>query len=359
MFLSMTIFQEWAHDPAASAALVIAIVAGTWTLAQFRPVARERRRETYGAMDAHYGELRELRGLVVPTFPPLLAAGQEALLEASHEGQYAVNDNTAMHSARIASLVRDWKKWGVSFTSAYDILSSEAKFRCLLWSVILIRNWRADGSLWLNGREYKLEILSRAEHLVHDLNAFLFHYEAGNYPAKQTLGLLHRSFASVAKAMEPIVWERSTEARWGRRVLRIGIAAQGYNDVTPIHAVSDLKWNLEDGSSQLIHPRRKDLVFGKNIYRRDIPGSPKYLGDQRLWIRSLYWACVGKVSPTPRLSVWSYGGWRMHRHRRNENRLAGLIDFAIIRGITPLDFSWEISTLINQQIRAAKGSGFE
>ena len=79
----MNLYHQWLKDPAASSAIAIAIVAGVWTLAQFRPVARERRRETYDAMTTHYAELRNARDAAVPHFPPLLAMAQERLARAA------------------------------------------------------------------------------------------------------------------------------------------------------------------------------------------------------------------------------------------------------------------------------------
>ena len=302
-------------------------------------------------MDTHYGELRELRSQVVPDFPPLLAIGQRILTEISLEGSRNPDPQISERAAMLNSEIAAWSEWGQSFTSAHDILASESKFRVFLWSICTIRDWRASGYLELDGVRYERDVLIAAERLVHDLNAFLFHYEAGNYPARQTLGLLHRSLAGVSKSTEVLVWERSLVARWGRRVLRIGLAAQGYNDVTPIHMISDLFWTVRDGTSYLIHPRRKTLLLGTAVFQTSIPDTPKILPRLRLWLRTVYWATVGRFSPTPRFSIFSFGGWRLHLHRKDENRLAGLFQFAGDSGVTAFDFSWGLTSLIVDQQR--------
>ena len=73
----MSLLDSWLSDPQASAAIVIGLVAGTWPLAQFRPLARERRRETYDAMTTHYVDLRPSRDAGIPAFPPLMAFAQQ------------------------------------------------------------------------------------------------------------------------------------------------------------------------------------------------------------------------------------------------------------------------------------------
>ena len=53
----------------------------------------------------------------------------------------------------------------------------------MLWTLESIERWRQDGVLAIEEQVFPLEILRAAEELVHDLNAFLFHYWNGNYPS--------------------------------------------------------------------------------------------------------------------------------------------------------------------------------
>lgn len=348
----MTIFTRWLNDPVASSALTIALVAGTWAIAQFRPLARERRRETYEAMTEHYVELRAARDAAVPHFPPLVAVGQRELRGALTNGDQ--NRDYVARRAELVSALDRWMQHDIAFTAAHEVIDSEVKFRVFLWTIETIRRWRQTTVLALDGKQYPVDVLDAAHDLAHDLNAFLFHYENGNYPARQTLGLLHRSLAVVAKATEPVVWEHSLDARWGRRVLRIGLASQHFNDVTPIHSISDLTWAPKERPRRLIHPRARRSVLGISIVVLDSPLSPRLLPGLRLRIRSAYWYLVGVVSPAPKLWFTAYGGLRLRRHRRRENQLAGLLKIACDHERASLDLSWSLHSLKHEQRDAAR-----
>jgi hypothetical protein len=347
----MTIFNQWLNDPVASSALTIALVAGTWAVAQFRPLARERRRETYEAMTTHYVELRAARDAAVPHFPPLVAVGQRELQRVLSSGD--CNSDHVARQTELASALKRWMRHDIAFTAAHEVIDSEVKFRVFLWTIETIRQWRQTTVLILDGQQCSVDVLNAATDLAHDLNAFLFHYENGNYPARQTLGLLHRSLAVVAKATEPVVWERSLDARWGRRVLRIGLASQHFNDVTPIHSISDLTWKPNEGTRRLIHPRARRSVLGVSAVVLDSPLSPRLLPGLRLRVRSAYWYLVGVVSPAPKLWFAAYGGLRLRRHRRRENPLAGLLKLACDRKRGALDLSWSLHSLKQEQRDAA------
>lgn len=343
----MGIISEWLSDPQASASLVIALVAGTWAVAQFRPLARERRRETYEAMADHYVELGAARQAAVPRFPALLAIGRDSIREAAEAAHDAYSD-------AISHEIHGWERFDISFTSARDFLQSEAKFRALLYAVELIGRWRLESELEVNGERYSLEVLKAAETLAHDVNVFLFHYENGNYPARQTLGLLHRSLAVVSKVTEPVVWEKSVhaDARWGRRALRVGVAAQHFNDVTQLHWTTDLTWSASDGK-HLIHPRLRREMAGASVLT-DSPIRPQLLPSVRIRMRSWYWYAVGVLSPVPKLWFLSYGGRRLRDHRRYENRLADLLGIALENNSvgskrSSLDFNWNLEKLKGQQ----------
>jgi hypothetical protein len=343
----MGFFSGWLNDPQASASLAIALIAGTWAVAQFRPLARERRRETYEAMANHYADLRPARNAAVPRFPALLAIGRDSVLEAAESAG-------GRHAEAVAREAERWSKFDISFTSAREILRSEAKFRALLYAIEVIGRWRAESELVLRGETFPADILEAAETLAHDANVFLFHYENGNYPARQTLGLLHRSLAVVSKVTEPVVWEKSVhaDARWGRRALRIGLAAQHFNDVTQLHCTSDLTWN-GGGLRHLIHPRLRQETAGGSVLT-DSPIRPRLLPALRIRIRSWYWLGVGFLSPVPKISFLSYGGRRLRDHRRYENRVADLLgialgDESVSDTHASLDFAWNLETLKTQQ----------
>lgn len=345
--MHMGILSDWLSDPQASASLAIALTAGTWAVAQFRPLARERRRETYEAMADHYVELGAARKAAVPRFPALLAIGRDSI-------QRAADTAGKAHAEAISRETREWEEFDIAFTSARDFLRSEAKFRALLYAIELIDQWRLESELVLGGERYPLEILKAAETLAHDINVFLFHYENGNYPARQTLGLLHRSLAVVSKVTEPMVWEKSVhaDARWGRRALRIGLAAQHFNDVTQLHCSTDLTWAAIDGP-HLIHPSLRRETAGASVLT-DSPIRPRLLPSVRIRMRSWYWYMVGLLSPVPKLWFLSYGGRRLRDHRRYENRVADLLGIALAsepvgNERTSLDFNWTLKTLKGQQ----------
>lgn len=295
-------------------------------------------------MTDHYVELREARDAAVPNFPPLLSLGQIEM-----ERMIAESASDRDHTRQLASELSTWRKNDIAFTAAHEILSSEVKFRAILWSISTIREWRRTGELLLGSRRLPVSVLRDAETLAHDVNAFLFHYETGNYPARQTLVLLHRSLAVVSKVTEPVVWERSLNARWGRRVLRIGLAAQHFNDVTPIHSSSDLTWSPGNAQIRMIHPRVRRSVLGMSFVVPDSPLTPRLLPGPRLRLRGYYWYVVGLLSPAPKLSFVSYGGSRLRQHRRRENELAGLLKLAIDSARDALDVSWSFDELKKEQ----------
>lgn len=351
--------RHWLSDPQASATLAIALVAGLWAITQFRPVARERRRETYDAMTSHYGNLRPAREVVTPHFPPLVAMAQRRILEAASKALTVTEaeDVNRDHLVRLVADMNAWSRYGISFTGAEEVLKSEVKFRSLLWAVESIKLWRVEATFTEAGQEHPLDVLDAAQNLAHDLNAFLFHYETGAYPARQTLGLLHRSLAVVSKALEPVIWERSLHARWGRRVVRIGIASQHFNDVTAQHCISDLTWDASDGR-HIIHPRLKQLVVGAAVLTSDSPVRPRVLPSLRLRCRMWYWHLVGLISPRPQRWFLSYGGWRLRCHRHSENQLAGLLNVALDdfpnleeerRRRRSTEFSWDLRSLKQEQ----------
>lgn len=76
----MSLLDQWLNNPEASATITVALIAGLWALAQYRPITRDRRRETYDAMTRHYAELRPARQEVIPGFPLLVTVAREQLL---------------------------------------------------------------------------------------------------------------------------------------------------------------------------------------------------------------------------------------------------------------------------------------
>src|SRR4051794_35829645 len=110
----MGFITNWVNDPQASAAIAIGLVAGLWTLAQFRPVARERRRETHDALTTHYAELRSAREAAVPRFPPLMAIAQRAVGDAAQSTlDVSGSDGVGRHHpSRILADLQDWARFG-------------------------------------------------------------------------------------------------------------------------------------------------------------------------------------------------------------------------------------------------------
>jgi hypothetical protein len=368
----LNLWRSWWGDPVASSALVIALFGSLFALYQLRGSLGDRRRRILDAMVQQYGNTAKVRGRILKECPRLWSLAYSAV-EGAVDSEIAIKERLVQeedadaavalnlelrHLRRLRKEAAVWmqKDLGISYTSAAEILDSEFKLRALMWCVEVLK----EPSLW---REvgYTYELISLCESVVSGLNNFALDYENGTYPARTLLGQLHRSIAPAAKALEPIIWVRSIDGRWGRRVLRLGLAAQHFNDVVKVHRNSDLLWRWSDSPEDkvVVHPAKTIDVFGQEILRANIPAQPRLLPTLRLRFRTFYWWLVGKAALRPSSSLWAYGGTRLRRHRKQEDQLASCLKYGLDKLKSPdrllsLSFNWTPSSLNEGRTRVAQ-----
>ncbi len=371
----MNIFERWWQDPQASSTIVIAVVAGAFAIYQLRAVPADRRRRILDAMIARFEESAGERARVLKGTPPLLALAYEALraeLDASWviaaPGSQMLSNEELRGTPSAQTLVRlrrelaDWSTpdLGVSYFSAAEVFECETKFRALLWAVETIRSNDPSSPVQASN-------VSSVNALVSKLNTFLSDYESGVFSARQMLGLWHVSLARLSTACLPFIWERSLPrklmgvdgnpggGRWGRSVLRAGIAAEHYNDVVRIHRVSPIVWDPKENRQGLaptiVHPRLTREMLGAEELVVGVPGVPKLLPYLRLWVRDRYWRLVGALTLRPRWSWVTFGGRRLANHISREGELATVLRYAVHCGETraidrfSLDLTWTLEGL--------------
>ncbi len=369
------IFAQWYHDPVASSALAIAIVAGAFAFFQLRSIPRERRRLILDEMTKAYAATAQKRGMLLRECPMLIRIAYDKLAEniderlALEEAKLKLSQNheasaradlQLRHLYALQHECRIWNgdKVGIAYMSAAEILQSEFKLRAILWCVEIMGDEIRRKEFGVSG-----ELYTSMEQLVGQLNSFAMDYENGSFPARTLFGQLHRSIAPTAAALGPLIWARSINGRWGRRVIRLGLAAEHYNDVTRIHSSSDLIWigtNLDGAAAKVVvHPAITVDLFGEQILRTDIPGTNQFSRTLRLKVRGIYWKIIGDLNLTPGAWIWSYGGHRLVLHGRSENQLAACLRYALDSKKTEspreaFDFSWSKESLRAEMARAAE-----
>jgi hypothetical protein len=364
-----SLLERWWNDPEASASIAIAIVAAVFAIYQFRAMPAERRRRILAAMVEHYADSKFLRTRVLTDLPALLHQGYAAIQRAIDERiaelerrNSAGAEEAAMSMGELGRLYRlrqeaqicNTSQLGVSYTSASEILHSEYKLRALLWAIEAVRTAEADDTNPLH------DVIKDARDLVNKVNDFALEYENGAYRPRTLLGLWHRSIVVTVKAVEPIVWSGSVDGRWGRRVLRLGIAAQHYNDVTRIHRSSEIVW-VAGGSTRshvVAHPARTIDIFGKEIVNSDLPRPYATRSMLLLRIRAFYWAIIGKLGLTPTYWIFAYGGSRLRRHSHDEDTLAACMRFVLkspsTGDVPSADFGWDLPGVRREMAQVAK-----
>jgi hypothetical protein len=369
----LNLWRSWWEDPVASSTIMIALAGGLFAVYQLRAVPGERRRRILDAMVKQYGDTLNARRQILGECPMLLKLAYQAvksavdaevtLKEQSIQLQdaeaAAVADLELRHLSRLQREATIWLKpdIGISYTSAAEILSSEFKFRALIWCIEVLREPSLRHDAGFND-----ELIALCASLVAELNNFALDYENGTYPPRTLLGQLHRSIAPTVKALEPIIWERSLSGRWGRRVLRLGLAAQHYNDVVKIHRSTDLVWLSAispRGGKVVVHPAKTINIFGQEILRADIPRQPRVLPLVRLQLQTFYWWLVGNAAFRPSSTLWAYGGARLRRHQKQEDHLSACIRYGLDHLRAPgrllsLSFTWNLGALREDMVRTAK-----
>jgi hypothetical protein len=322
-------FERWWNDPVASTTVFVAIAAGSFGLYRFRFVPRERRRETLDAMQKSYKLSRVSRDEVLPAFPPFLSESRDALLEAVVASGPTRSD--------LLSALESWPE-PIS-TAAHEIIRDEAKFRVLLLAIANVRRFE-DAS---RADDETRALLRAALTLVAQLNDFAQLVELDLFSQGDVLGQLHRSLASACKAVEPLIWARNLDGRWGLRVLRLLVRAEHYNDVRRIHRTSSLVWRR---SPQATGTAR--VVIRPSWYRDDYgkllrnPGRDGGSRTARVFSDlDGTWAGVRQ----------KYGGRRLTQHRRYEGVLVGRLRYAVDARLDPLDMSWDMASLEAQLAR--------
>lgn len=354
--------RGWLDDPQASSGLFIALVAAIFAIYQLRSFPAERRRRVLDAMIQKYSDSSDPRTTVLRKFPPLFAMGYDAVsnaLIADIVAREAARSAMQPDAAAIAGVAlqhlddirRQLELWhkpsiGLSYMSAAEIVNSEAKLRVLLFAISRIR---AEPS---SAEAIDPTVLTAARKAVNSLNDFATEYENGGFPAREMYGLLHRSIGSVTKALEPIIWAESPNGRWGRRVLRLGIGSQHFNDVSGLHRTSDMSWSTAAADNvtsvrYVVHPARTIDVLGREQPDMRVPGEPRFLPIFRLRMRQLYWRWIGVLAFKPKRFIFTFGGSRLRRHAKAEGKLVTILRFIRDSQHAPgaygaLNFGWTL-----------------
>lgn len=373
----MKIFEQWSTDPEASATIAVALVAGLFAIYQLRSIPADRLRRTLDAMTKSYASSRQERANVLKRTPPLLLLGYGALGSAldAQASEISVDDiaNTyrGLNARRLRQELDDWKtpELGISHFSADEIRNCEVKFRALLWSIAMIRAATAAGAAEPVAPQHVQDV----KNLVDKLNDFLTDYENGVFPSRTMLGKWHTQMAQLAAACTPFIWEKSipsdidgkSGSRWGRSVLRIGVTANHYNDVSDVgHRLHPIIWKPKGYSSGgvevVVHHRLTREMLGAQILVPGVPGIPRVLPYYRLWMRQTYWGLVGWASLKPRGRFTAYGGRRLALHKRSESDLEALLRYAAAKSRESLldysvDLDWSLDGL-KEELRRTKSA---
>lgn len=286
---------------------------------RFRAVPKSRQRETLEAMQALYAASGSLRGSVLREIPPLVRLGRDACLASASAPGSNCPEKTRLALERWPEPIE---------TAAHEILSSEAKFRSLLWAVRRVRAVRDHEPDHSGLTKAGLEDV---EALVKKMNDFAQMVELGLFEQVDVFGLLHRSIAPACKAIEPIVWARSAGGgRWGMRLLRLRLRAEHFNDVRPIHFTSPLVWTAPGVRSVCIHEPLYERTFDEVV-----PSARLIEMGSRQRIRLRWEQVATRVRP-------QFGGERLRCHIAAENRLAGQLAYALSRDLDPESFDWSV-----------------
>lgn len=354
----MSIWESWWGDPEASVTLVIAFITGLYAVYQLRTYRKEKQRQILEGMAGSFSNSRDQRTVMLRDSPPLMAMAYEALNRALDAEPAIVptdlgsRGNLVGGASTLDRLESERESWsrpgvGISFTSAREILGCEYKLRALLWCVEMIRDESENSPVLTEHRQ-------AARKAISSLNDFATDYENGTYPVRTLFGVNHIGIANAVKALEPYIWSWGLEGRWGRRVIRLGISAQHFNDVTPVHRSTSIVWNNSYSGSDapkkmIVHPRITETgVFGHETFSKESVVVPRLLPYLRLYLRSWYWTVVGWIGPRPRSRLWflSYGGLRRRRHMKAEADLTSILRHMIQhRPNQALSFGWSVESI--------------
>ena len=350
----MDIISGWLTTPDASAGLFVAAIAGIFAVYQLRAMPAERRGRILKAMTKQYALSAEERGRALRELPRLVDIGYteiyQAIISEIARIQTDMSDSPDGQFEHLRKLEQEATTWikpklGISYTSAHEILGSEFKFRAFMWCIETIRDDEQRDAIGISE-----DLLEASRRAIEKINIFAMEYENGAYPPRSMMGQMHKSLATTAKALEPLVWEgKGKEGRWGRRIVRLGVAAEHYNDVTSIHRISDITWTAPDKDDIIVHPALTIPAFGKEIVDTTVPDVPLFLSLPRLKLRAQYWKLVGGLGLRPR-AWWAYGGRRLRQHMHAEDKLAPALNFAIANRCNgdlraSLNFGWALADL--------------
>lgn len=293
---------------------VIALGAFAWAVYQFRWSSGKA--DVLDKMMAQAKLSQPFRTVISKEYPQLLLFGRESVC-----GVPELDLRLEAEKAR-------WETLGTSYTAAHEILSSELKFRSLLWAIGCVRD--QESPTWEGVPQWE-KLNKNAKDCVRYMNDFGSYYETGVYPRHVVMGQLHAAIAVPAKALEPLIWSNAAEktrSRWGRRIVRMGLEAQGYNDRTRKQQVSPMIWTSR-GLVLMIHPSLASLVSPKGSdwsgqtvkiwtsrRQRRMHGIPR--NRAALWFSTTfaYWS---------RLLNRAYGGRRLRLHNDYEDALVVLL----------------------------------
>jgi len=364
-----SLIDGWLSSPAAVTSTILGIVGLAFALYQFRFVPRERKRETLDAMQKSFKLSQKSRGVVLPALPHFL-------LDARADLAAKLKQNPCQRPDLVLEF-SDWKE--PTDTAAHEILCNEAKFRCALFAIGHVIDFRAEAGAEAEaaaaaeaasagaqavGRvtdtPTEQDAAAMATHtlwtgskrLITELNDFAQLVELDLFPEDDVLGQFHRAIAPACKAVEPVIWsENVLGGRWGLRVLRLQLRAEHFNDVKPIHRASALQWEGKRGAGEdrvtLIRAPLYEDYYGEHAPSADLPRSLRLrLAVMARWVRI-----------TKR-----YGGSRLRLHLRDENKLLGRLRFACEpmnpddpdgpQRLDPNDLNWrlgDVDVLIDKQ----------
>lgn len=364
------------HDPVASSTLFIALVGGLYAIYTLRSIPATRRARIFADLDRHYAATLDSRREVLAGLPPLVLIAQHRLRECVDD----INRVTAAAQAsatpeqqasldagnrNVFMVKRELEHWssrklGISFTSADELLRSEAKLRAMMWAIETIQIWRAGSSTeFVDKTESEIKVLlGAASKAVNGLNDFAASYVNGVYPSRFLFGKLHRSIAPTSTALQPFIWARSINGRWGRRIIHLGLSAEHYNDVTAIHRATAITWvhAHEAEPRQLVtHPARTVNIYGHEVIDEDMLKRASFLPYLRLWWQARFWTLAVSIG------VRKYGGRRLKRHKRHENEFAAILRYLGLDQVAKdsqrrsTDFSWSLR-MTREQMRAVKNN---
>jgi hypothetical protein len=302
----------------ASSSISIALFGGIVAWRRFRTVPQQHQKTVLEDMREHYERTKDLRTEAFNSGPPILLVAKREI-ESKMRG-LRMQSQTVSHTQRLDVICTGFAKWiGVEATAAHEILADEAKFRTVLhcvYSKNLGAKYNSDCSVQI------VHLNQIADGLINSLTDFTMFIENKAYPQFTALSLLHRSIAPICKILEPVVWARSIDGRSGRRVVRLGLLAEVYNDSCPLHWENGL--GLSAGGTQVVVRQSRMQSSAPSAFRA-FCARVFWRAREKEWLPGLFWSA------------------RLRIHRKCEENLAKALKSAYQQDLRPTDLSWGVT----------------